>query len=345
MNRDHRVANYLLFGFSAISLVLLSLPLSGKVLALRSYASYLLNPIPYYGGGAVNRLKGLPENAARLIAGDVELLEARRRLKEAGLLAEELNALREENARLRESVGLSPRGARRVRWAEVLQRDSLQWHRSIRIAAGSRDGVRINAPVLGLYEGRLGVVGRITRVFDKTATVLLVTDELSAVAARISGRWEGLVQGQGNARLRMNYLPLQTDFSLGEMVRTSRTSAAFPPGIAVGRVSRVFEPDQFLAFQTVELEPAVPAASLQEVLILDPVLNRAAGPAEPEFSPPKPNPVSNRVRRREAPAGAGSSALDAAGNSGVPTPAAAVSASTGAVRAPVAASEPLEGGR
>ena len=286
MNRDLRVANTLALVFSALSLVLLSLPLSGKVLAFRACISYLLNPIPFYGGTAVNRLRELPENAAQLIAGNVELFEARHRLKEAVLLETELRNLQEENIRLREAAGLAPVEGRRVRWAEVLQRDPLHWHRSLRLAAGTADGVRINAPVLGVYEGRLGVLGRITQVSPRTATVLLVTDELSAVAARIAGRWEGLVQGQGSSHLRMDYLPVMTQFEIGETVYTSPSSAAFPPGIPVGTVGRVFEADPFLAFRAVELNPAVPASSVREVLILEPVVARTAGTPVPKFLPP-----------------------------------------------------------
>lgn len=299
MNRDHRVANTLALVFSTLSLVLLSLPLSGKVLAFRACVSYLLNPIPYYGGTAVNRLHDLPEKAAQLITGNVELFEARRRLKESVLLEAELAALREENARLREAAGLAPEGGHRVRWAEVLQRDPLHWHRSLRVAAGTRDGVRINAPVLGVFEGSLGVVGRITQVSPRTATVLLVTDELSAVAGRISDRWEGLVQGQGSSRLRMDYLPVKTEFELGETVYTSETSAAFPAGIPVGTVSRVFEADPFLAFRAVELEPAVPASSVREVLILEPLIVNSAKPAVPKFLPP-PEPKPRRAAKPAA---------------------------------------------
>lgn len=292
MNRDHRVANYLLFLFSATSLVLLSLPLSGKVRSFRACVSYLLNPVPYYGGESVTRLSGLPESAARLIAGDVQLHEARRRLEEAQLVFQEAASLREENSRLRLAAGLAPAEGVRLRWASVLQREPLQWHRSLRVAAGAEDGVEINAPVLGLSEGNLAVIGRIIEVEARTATILLVTDDLSSVAARISGAWEGLIQGRGTARLRMNYLPVETEFKIGDAVRTSPTSAAFPPGLMIGRVSKIYEPDLFLAFQSVEIEPAVSAAALSEVLILAPIVLKSAGARNPEFLPaPTPIPV------------------------------------------------------
>ncbi|PCI36989.1 MAG: rod shape-determining protein MreC [Elusimicrobia bacterium] len=297
MNRDDRVANYMLFAFSVISLVLLSLPLSGKVRSFRACVSYLLNPIPYYAGSATERIKDLPKNAARMISGDIELHEARRRLEEAQLVFEEVQTLREENSRLRLAAGLAPSGGRRLRWASILQREPMQWHRSLRVAAGAVDGVKINAPVLGLYDGRLGVVGRIIQVEERIATVLLLTDELSAVAARISQKWEGLTQGVGSARLKMNYLPVETEFEIGDEVRTSPTSAAFPAGIAIGTVSKLYESDPFLAFQSVELEPAVPASALREVLILEPITASTNAPKKPKFLPPAAPIIKKKVMK------------------------------------------------
>ncbi|MFC1678882.1 rod shape-determining protein MreC [Elusimicrobiota bacterium] len=271
MHRDKRVANYLLLIFSFVSIVLLALPLTGKVRALRACVSYLLNPIPYYGSGAVERLAHLPGSAARLISGDVQLVEARRQLREAELHKAEVEALRRENARLRSVVGMEPPSGRMIRWARVMERDPLNWHRSVMVGAGSEDGVKVNSPVLGLYEGRLGVAGRVTEVGLRTAKVLLLTDELSAVAGWLPGQgWEGLIQGQGSFKLRMNYLPVEAKFSAGDAVFTSPTSATFPAGLPVGSISMVFERDPFLAFQSVEISPAVQAAALKEVMILEP---------------------------------------------------------------------------
>jgi len=271
MNRDLRVANYLLLLFGIISVVLLSLPLTGKVGAFRAYASYLLDPVPFYGSRTFDRLANIPPDAVRLISGDVELLQARRRLKEAAHTQAENESLRRENRRLSEALGLTSRPGRVLRWARVMQRDSMNWHRSLTVAAGAKDGISVNAPVLGLKDGALGVVGRVKEVGPKTAIVLLLTDELSAAAAYLPANdWEGLIQGRGTRKLRMNYLPLGADISIGAKVYTSPTSATFSADLLIGTITRKFERDPFLAFQSVEVTPSIPAASLKEVLILMP---------------------------------------------------------------------------
>ena len=271
MNRDTRTANWLLLAFSAFAIVLLSLPTTAKVGQFRAVLAYLLEPLPYHGDRLTARLEGVPAGAARMIESDVELLAARRALKEAELLKSDLAALRSENERLAASLGVKPQSGRVVRWARVMERDPQNWYRSILINAGEEQRIPLNAPVLGLHEGVLGVIGRVVEVHPRTSRVLLLSDELSALAAFIPGKgWEGLVQGQGTMKLKMNYLPVDADFQVGDEVQSSPTSASFPPGLPVGRISKVFARDPFLAFQSVEVERAVPAGKVKEVMVLAP---------------------------------------------------------------------------
>jgi rod shape-determining protein MreC len=271
MNRDARVANYLFLTFSILSVVLLALPLTGKVGAFRAFASYLLNPVPYYGDQAFDRISGIPADAARLINGDIELQRVQVELKEAKYLRLELESLKRENARLAAAVGVASSTIRSVRWARVMQRSPSNWHRSLIISAGLMDGIELNAPVMALSDGELGVVGRVIETSERVAKVRLVTDELSAIAAYFpEGQWEGLIQGQGTERLRMNYLPLAAHLKEGDRVYSSPTSATFEPDMFIGTVTKVFEKDPFLAFQSVEISPAVPGAMVKEVMILIP---------------------------------------------------------------------------
>lgn len=288
MNRDTRAANYLLLAFSAVALTLLILPTTGKVRQARALAAYVVEPLPYHGDRLAARLEGVPEGAARLIRGDVELLEARRLLQEAELLKAELAALKADNGRLAAAAGVKPQAGRGVRWARVMERDPQNWYRSVMIDAGQEQGIPLNAPVVGIEGSTLGVVGRVTEVNPRTAKVLLLSDELSAVAAYLPSQgWEGLVSGQGTALLAMKYLPVDAKFTVGDEVYTSPTSASFPPGLPIGRVSRVFERDAFLAYQTVEVERSVETSKLKEVLVLVPVTEALSGPPPELPAPPK----------------------------------------------------------
>lgn len=269
MNREKRVANIFLLIFGGISVILLSLPLTGKVRAFREFASYVYDPLPYYGGQGIEKLNALPVDVARLISADARVRELEEELRRHELQRAENDALRRENARLAGELSLSTTAPTALRWAHVMERDPQGWNRSLIVDAGETDGVELNAPVMASCSGRLCVVGRIVETAARTSKVLLLTDELSAVAAYMpASQWEGLVQGQGTSRMRMNYLSVEAQPRVGEDVVTSPTSATFPADLPIGTVSRVFDRDPFLAFQTVEVSPAAPASRLKEVLIL-----------------------------------------------------------------------------
>ncbi len=264
-----RIANYLLVFFSAVSLTLLCLPMSPLVQSFKAGLSYLFNPIPFHGSRAAERFSRIPSSIRHLILADIENRELREELKNAALLKAEAESLRRENERLRGELGIKPGQGRLLLWARVVKRESPNWFRFLLVDAGEKDGLELNAPVLGLKGGTLGAVGRITEIGPRWSKVLLLTDELSSAAAYIpSKQWEGLIEGQGNPKLRMNYLPEEAQFTIGEAVYTSPTSETFPPDILVGHISRVFASDPFLAFQSVEVTPAVQASVLKEVMIL-----------------------------------------------------------------------------
>jgi rod shape-determining protein MreC len=175
-------------------------------------------------------------------------------------------------------------------WAHVLERDPLHWYGSVGVDAGADRGVSLNDPVLGRKGDAVVAVGRVIEVRPQTSTVLLLTDQRSAAAAYLSsGTLEGLIQGQDGPHLRMNYLNSEAAIDHDDLVYTSPTSATFPPDVLIGRVARVYPRDPFLAFQSVEVAPALDAASLQEVLILRASTLPGEGPLP---APPPPSEFS-----------------------------------------------------
>lgn len=286
MQRETRIANFVLGALSALSLLLLSLPLSTPVRSLKAGAGYVLNPLAYHGEAGYSRVSGLPGRIRQLLLADIENERLRAELRRGEWLATTVSALALENERLRRALVLKPAAGRSPAWVRVMERDPIHWYRSLVVDAGADRGLSLNDPVLGPRDGRLVAVGRVVDVRPNTATVLLLTDELSAAAAYLSsGTLEGLVQGQDGPRLRMNYLNAEALLSAGDSVYTSPTSATFPPDVLIGRVAKVNPRDPFLTFQSVEVSPAADASALQELIVL------RAKPLEGEAKPPAYTPV------------------------------------------------------
>jgi len=285
MQRETRIANVVLGALSALSLLLLSLPLSTPVRSFKAGAGYLLDPLAYHGEAGYRRLADSPTRLRRLLEADIENDSLKAELKRGEWLATTVSSLSLENERLRRALALPAPAGRSPAWVHVMERDPIHWYRSLVVDAGADRGVSLNDAVLGPREGQLVAVGRVVDVRPMSSTVLLLTDEGASVAAYLSsGTYEGLVQGQDGPRLRMNYLNAEVQLSTGDSVYTSPTSATFPPDVLIGRVARVNPRDPFLTFQSVEVTPAADASSLQELMIL-----RAGGTPENEKRlPPAP---------------------------------------------------------
>jgi rod shape-determining protein MreC len=142
--------------------------------------------------------------------------------------------------------------------ARVIGRSPTVWYSTVTIDKGSGSGVKTNDPVV---DGD-GLVGRITDITHGTAEVTLITDNRSAVSARVLPNGpEGVAEPEvGNSSsLLLDFIDRNAAISEGQMVVTAgwsngNISSAFPPGIPIGRVSDATVGEQE-TYQRVHLEP------------------------------------------------------------------------------------------
>lgn len=136
---------------------------------------------------------------------------------------------------------------------------------TLAVNRGTASGVTEDMPVLSLD----GVVGRVLRAGGVASTVLLLTDANSRIA--VIGEYNrspGMLSGQGYGEpLVVHYMNLNAVIDPGELLLTSGLSGIYPKGLPVARVVRVRRSDISL-FLTVEAEPLVDVAGLEEVLLL-----------------------------------------------------------------------------
>jgi rod shape-determining protein MreC len=154
----------------------------------------------------------------------------------------------------------------------VLGAPATPFEQQVIVAAGSSDGVRVDAPVIT----QDGLVGRVTDVSSGSAEVTLLTDGDSAVPALdvdSSTNARGQVtRGQGDNALVLDRVPKEAEVNVGDEVVTagSRSRAFpsfFPRGIAIGTVTSVGRTDTSL-FTHVQIQPFVDFGSLDSVIVL-----------------------------------------------------------------------------
>jgi rod shape-determining protein MreC len=155
--------------------------------------------------------------------------------------------------------------------ARVTARSSTLFYSRMTIDKGSSAGVQVGQPVVN----GAGLVGRVTEVTTGYSIVTLITDETFAAGARVlnSGQ-QTTVQASINkpGDLELEFLQNPDKVHQGDRVITAgstseRLTSYFPPGIPIGRVSRIEVGDGALD-RRIHVRPAVDLGTLQFVEVL-----------------------------------------------------------------------------
>ena len=156
--------------------------------------------------------------------------------------------------------------------AEVLVRPSSAFEQEIVVAAGSGDGIEVNAPVVTAA----GFVGTVTSVTEDAARVRLLTDESSAVSAvDLRTRAAGIVvPGQAGDSLVLDRVSKKEVVRVDDEIitagwRSAGLASLYPKGIPIGRVSFVGRLSTDL-WQQVLIVSDVDFSALDAVLVLVP---------------------------------------------------------------------------
>jgi rod shape-determining protein MreC len=149
--------------------------------------------------------------------------------------------------------------------ARVVARSTSAWYSTATISAGSSDGVKVYDPVVN---GQ-GLVGRVTAVYANSASVMLVTDQQSSVAAMVEpGGAQGLINGSVTGDVTLEYVDKNEKVKVGQYVVTSgRNGSVFVRGIPIGQVESVGTQEVEL-YQSIAIKPFVDFRKLDLVQVV-----------------------------------------------------------------------------
>ncbi len=237
--------------------------------ALSGVMGFVRDPLTYISGWTSARTAGV----ADIVAGPRNLEAA---LEEIDRLRVENDTLRKENEQLLEDAGeaqilrqMFDRAAetpeyRRIT-ADVIGQDTNPAIQSILINKGFDDGVRVGMPV----EAARGLVGQVYRVTNNASQVALLTETASAIPVRLgSTRATGMLRGAGRGALpTIDWIDLQYNVEVGELVTTSGLGGKFPENLVIGRVVNV-ERNEAELFQQAIVQPAVDFNAIEIVFVV-----------------------------------------------------------------------------
>lgn len=201
-------------------------------------------------------------------------------------LVEENNALREQVAELREQIYDSTEREEMYNWlsdflelkmahndykflsASVTGRESGNYSKVLTLDVGSGAGVELNMPVVTSE----GIVGQVTEVGYNWCKVTTVVEANSSIGAYIerthdAGVCEGSFELSPEGLCELNYLPADSDASVGDRILSTGFGSVYPRGLIVGYIESI-ETNPYTRGLSVKVKCAVDFSSLSQVMII-----------------------------------------------------------------------------
>ena len=254
---------------TAAALITLDVRESGPLSSVRAGARDALTPVTDAVDAAVSPVGAWLDGVTRAAALKDENARLERELDQArGQSARERLAI-EENKELRQLLDLPYYDDAHAVAAQVVEDAPGNFELTVQIDKGTNDGV---GPDMAVVTGA-GLVGRVLDgVSRNRATVLLVEAPQSGVGVKLEQSQKmGVLRGRADrGALRLEFVDPDVSVTKGELVFTAGQQASpFPPGIPVGRVSRVTSTPGDLQ-QDILVEPLAELGSLEYVKVLPP---------------------------------------------------------------------------
>lgn len=251
-----------------ISLLLLTFYLregdKGPIHAVRGGVMTVTSPVRMLGSAVAAPFGALGNIAQNATASSETLSELKKRNEELTAQVAELSEAQETAERLEKLVGLKSTYSLESTAARIIGSTGDAWTDSVIIDKGSASGFEVGMPVCSSG----GVIGQIIEVSANTSTVRLITDDQSGVSAMIQGsRAQGVLQGQADGTLRLEYVVSDAEVATGDIVITSGIGGTFPKGLPLGTVASIDRAPNAV-YYTIVVRAASSAESNEEVLVI-----------------------------------------------------------------------------
>ena len=149
--------------------------------------------------------------------------------------------------------------------AMVIGRDVSSLFKSITVNKGKLDGIKKGDGVIATP----GAVGRVVKLGDHVAEILLLTDTNSFIeGVDEQTRVRGVVNGSGFGRLNFLYVLSNAQINKGDVLVTGGKDGVFPEGINIGKIVAVKNSPSGWLFKDITVQPEIDINRLDYVMII-----------------------------------------------------------------------------
>ncbi|MCK5922793.1 MAG: rod shape-determining protein MreC [Methylococcales bacterium] len=258
-----------------IGLLLMLLDNSGRLGSTFDFIRDPLTPLLSFSSNQGDAIAAARQGPANLEEADQIIANLAQRLEQLETQSQSISELTAENERLRALLNLSATTPQiEMITADVIGAGPNTFFQDVILNKGREAGFTVGMPVITPQ----GLVGQIFRLTGNSTQVVLITDGLSSVPARLSqSRATGIIQGgDPGGFLVLNWIPLEAEITIGELVVSSGlidesyegvVTNRFPEGIAIGRIVEV-ERGEAALFQRAIVQPIVNVNALEDVQVI-----------------------------------------------------------------------------
>ena len=169
--------------------------------------------------------------------------ELKKRVSELEEKEREYEAALQENERLRNVLELRPkeRSFDELESAMVTARETSNWASTLTLSKGSAQGVEVDDTVVDEYWNLVGVVAEVGENWCTVRTLIDSDIEMGGQITRTGGAaiLEGDLALMGEGKLKLTFLPENSQLMSGDLVTTSGRGGVYPSGLVAGRVEEV----------------------------------------------------------------------------------------------------------
>ncbi|AMO22941.1 rod shape-determining protein MreC [Ramlibacter solisilvae] len=272
--------------FSAIALFLMVADTRFRVSQpLRAGVATVLYPLQWLALRPVLAVRYGAEYFETLRSAQASEAQARQKLAQQSLRANQVDELALENERLRKLLQLRERTGTAAMAAEVLYEAADPYTRKVIIDKGLAQGVQPGSPVID----ESGVLGQVTRVHPLVSEVTLLTDRGHAIPVlntRTGAR--SVAYGDPSAHggsLELRFMAGNADVQPGDLLTTSGVDGVYPPGLPVAKVQKV-ERRADSGFARIDCVPQALVDGARHVMVLASLNQSVPARPAPEDSAP-----------------------------------------------------------
>jgi rod shape-determining protein MreC len=278
-----RGSTVLFFAVVVAHIVLISAQVTSKsgVPVLQAVTFGLVAQVQRAGAAVIDSVSSLWGGYVDLRGIRNENAQLKRDLAATKLLLQQERALARRTDALSRLLELKTRTRLETMAAEVIAGPATPDFRTITIGKGTAAGIR---PDMGVLAPN-GVVGRVIVPSASASKVQLLIDRNAAAGALVErSRSQGVVLGEGDSTMRLDFISSTADIKVGDTIVTSGVDGIYPKGFLIGKVEKVERSGA--SYKNIQVQPAVDFSTLEDVLVvLTPTL------PEPPASPATDRPA------------------------------------------------------